>query len=226
MDGSLMALVVASATFVHFLLSHPARAALVARMGEKGFLGLYSLVALATFGWMLWAYSAVEPGIFYWAPNDLIWATASLLTLIAAILFVGSFRGNPALPDPDGDVIRTLAAKVPTGVFRVTRHPMMWGFALLGISHMLIAPRADVFIFVGSIVFMALVGAYAQDRKKEGTLGEAWTKWERKTSFVPRLSQFAKIEPRVLLIGTLFWLLATWGHSLLGYAGAGIYRWL
>ena len=32
--------------------------------------------------------------------------------------------------------------------------------------------------------------------------------------------------PVILLIGTVFWLLATWGHSFFGYAGAGIYRWL
>ena len=30
----------------HFLLSHPLRAPLVARVGEQAFLGLYSLVAL------------------------------------------------------------------------------------------------------------------------------------------------------------------------------------
>lgn len=227
MDG-LASLVIACTLFVgsHFLLSHPLRRSLVGNMGEKGFLGLYSLVALATFGWMAWAYRKIEAGPPFWAPTDLIWAVASLLTLLAAILFVGSLRGNPALPDPDGDVVRTLAAKVPTGVFRVTRHPMMWGFALWGMSHILIAPRVDVFIFVGSIVFLALAGAYGQDRRKEAALGDAWAKWERQTHFLPRLSQLVKVEPRVWLIGTLFWLFATWAHGLLGYAGAGIYRWL
>lgn len=221
-------LIAACALFVgsHFILSHPLRASLVGRIGEKGFLGLYSLVAFASFGWMIWAYGRVEAGPLYWAPTDILWGVASLLTLLASILFVGSLRGNPALPDPDGDVIRSLAAKVPTGVFRVTRHPMMWGFGLWGGGHMLIAPRADSFVFVGSLVFLALAGSYGQDRKKEATLGSAWTKWERQTSFLPRLTQLPRIEPRVLLIGTVFWLLATWGHSFLGYAGAGIYRWL
>ena len=37
-------------------LSHPLRAALVARLGERGFLGLYSLVAFATLGWMILAW--------------------------------------------------------------------------------------------------------------------------------------------------------------------------
>ena len=47
----LVSLAAASAAFVgsHFAMSHPLRAPLVATVGEKPFLGLYSLVALATF---------------------------------------------------------------------------------------------------------------------------------------------------------------------------------
>ncbi len=32
----------------HLLMSHPLRAGLVARLGERGFAGVYSLVAFAT----------------------------------------------------------------------------------------------------------------------------------------------------------------------------------
>jgi uncharacterized membrane protein len=227
MDG-LASLATACALFVgsHFLMSHPARAWLVSRMGEKGFLGFYSIVSLALFGWMIWSFLQAPSGITYWAPTDAIWIVASVLTLLASTLFIGSFKGNPALPDPDGDAVRSLAAKVPTGVFRVTRHPMMWGFILWGISHIIVAPRTDVFIFVGSIVFLALFGSIGQDRKKEASLGDAWTKWERQTSFVPRLTQLHKVEPRILLTGTVFWFAATWAHNLFGNYGAGIYRWL
>lgn len=225
---SLAPLLTASVFFVgsHFLMSHPLRRLMVARLGEKGFLGLYSLVSLTGFGWMMWEFARAPVRAAYWAPTDAIWIVASILTLLAAILFAGSFRGNPALPNPDGDGIRTLAAKVPTGVFRVTRHPMMWGFALWGISHMLVAPRMDSFLFNGSLVFLALAGSYGQDRKKEATMGDAWGKWERQTSFWPRLSQLGKIEPRTLLIGVVFWFAATWAHNLFGNFGAGIYRWL
>lgn len=225
---SLAPLLTASVFFVgsHFLMSHPLRRLMVARLGEKGFLGLYSLVSLIGFGWMMWEFARAPVRAAYWAPTDAIWIVASILTLLAVILFAGSFRGNPALPNPDGDGIRTLAAKVPTGVFRVTRHPMMWGFALWGTSHMLVAPRMDSFLFNGSLVFLALAGSYGQDRKKEATMGDAWGKWERQTSFWPRLSQLGKIEPRTLLIGVVFWFAATWAHNLFGNFGAGIYRWL
>ena len=42
----------------HFLLSHPLRAPLVAQLGERGFLILYSLVAIVTLGWLVIAYRA------------------------------------------------------------------------------------------------------------------------------------------------------------------------
>ena len=50
-------LALASAAFVgtHFLMSHPLRASMVGALGEKGFAGVYTLVSLATFGWMIWA---------------------------------------------------------------------------------------------------------------------------------------------------------------------------
>lgn len=39
----------------HLLMSHPLRAGLVARLGERGFAGAYSIVAFATLGWMILA---------------------------------------------------------------------------------------------------------------------------------------------------------------------------
>ena len=51
----------------HFLLSHPLRRPLVAKIGERGFLILYSLVAFATLGWIIWTYRAVAPGPI-WTP--------------------------------------------------------------------------------------------------------------------------------------------------------------
>jgi len=126
-------LIAAALAFVgtHFALSHPFRRGLVRRLGEKGFLGLYSLVALATFAWMVLAFRAlpmVEPGLWD-GTSTIAWVLASALMLVASVLFVGSHRGNPAMPGPQG---RDLARRTPRGVFKVTRHPMMWSFAMWG----------------------------------------------------------------------------------------------
>src|SRR5258707_593632 len=40
----------------HYVSSTPLRSGLVAMLGENIYLGLYTLVSLATLGWMIWAY--------------------------------------------------------------------------------------------------------------------------------------------------------------------------
>jgi uncharacterized membrane protein len=221
-------LVTACAVFVgtHFLMSHPLRARIVAALGANGFLGVYSLVSLGSFGWMVHVYGKAPTGPSQWATTDAIWIVASLLTLLASVLFAGSFIGNPAITNPNVSAANAMATKVPSGAFRVTRHPMMWGFALWGIAHILVAPRADSFIFAGSIIFLALVGAAGQDRKKALLMGDSWRSWTAHTSYWPRLSQLARIGFRLWLAGLALWLVATWAHNFFGAYGAGIYRWL
>ena len=82
----------------HFLLSHPLRGPLVRRLGTGPFQGLYSLVAVVTLGSMIYFYRIIgrEPAL--WAVGDILGAAASVLMWFGAILFVGSFARNPALP--------------------------------------------------------------------------------------------------------------------------------
>ena len=58
MDHSFFLLVAGCVAFVglHFMMSHPLRAGLVGRLGENGFLGVYSLVSFATLGWAIAAF--------------------------------------------------------------------------------------------------------------------------------------------------------------------------
>src|SRR4051812_37447233 len=97
-------LIIAALAFLgtHFALSHPLRAPIVAKIGESGFLGVYSLVALATFGWEIWAYLQVPAQSLLWTPGNTLWTIGTVLTFIASVLFSGSLVGNPALPDPTG----------------------------------------------------------------------------------------------------------------------------
>ena len=52
-------------------------AELVARLGETGFLGAYSLIAFATLGWMILAWRAVRNSFPLWAAPAWAWSTAS-----------------------------------------------------------------------------------------------------------------------------------------------------
>ncbi len=226
MDPAITALLAASIAFVglHFAMSHPLRAPLVARLGEGGFIGVYSLVSLATFAWMVLAFRAAPLlGLPVWSGQDEVsWTIASALTIVATVLFLGSFARNPALPGmPVGD----LATREPSGVFRVTRHPMMWGFALWALAHIIVAPTSRTLVLAGSIGFLALVGAHLQDRKKAGLLGPAWTAWEAKTHYWPRWRELPRAGFLLWSIAVALWLALTWAHIKLAYVPAGVWRW-
>lgn len=226
MDSALAPLIAAALAFVgtHFALSHPLRAPLVRLTGDKGFPALYSLVALATFAWLVIEFRASPPAAPLWnGQGDGAWVFASALTLLAAVLFTGSFQGNPAMLDPRA---AQLAAKGPHGVFHVTRHPMMWGFALWSAAHIAVSPTPRVLMLAGSVAVLALVGSHLQDRKKEALMGEAWQGWEAQTSYWPRLGALGQAGTKNWLIGTVIWLAATWAHVWLAYVPAGLWRWV
>lgn len=212
-------LLLSSIAFVgtHFLLSHPLRGPLVRAMGEGPFRGVYSMVALITFGLMVFFYHAIGRETYLmWNAGDAGWIIGTILMWLAAILFVGSFLGNPALvgaPGPRGG---------PSGVLRITRHPMMWSFAIWAAVHMMIIAQFKTVVFDSAIIILALVGAYMQDRKKAGQMGEDWHDWTAQTAFVPFTRGLANPGIVALVGGTLLFLIATWAHPI----PAGIWRWI
>ncbi|OHC90708.1 MAG: MFS transporter [Sphingomonadales bacterium GWF1_63_6] len=225
-----MMVLIAASAFVgtHFLMSHPLRAPLVSRLGEKGFLGLYSLVAAITLIWMIVAYRAAPVTPMLWPVGDLPWALATLIMLIASILLLGSLVGNPAMPNPDGAMVVPAEAK---GVFAITRHPMLWAFALWGLAHIMVYPVAANIIVSVAIILLSLVGAALQDRKKEALAPEAWRQWESRTSYWPFAAilagraRFGRFGMHALAGGLVVWLAATWAHIPLAGWPAGIWRW-
>ena len=227
MDNALVNLLAASIAFVgtHFAMSHPLRAAMVRALGEKGFQGLYSLVSLATFAWMVVAFRGAPAHAPFWPGFDEVsWAIGSLVVLVAMVLFAGSLMArNPALPMPGAE---TAARAEPTGVLKVTRHPMMWGFALWGVSHLVAAPTARTLVVASAIIVLALVGSHLQDRKKATLMGEAWIGWQERTSYWPRWGRLLAVGAGPWIAGVALWLLLSWAHVPLAGIPAGIWRWM
>lgn len=226
LQPALAVLIAACLTFVgsHLALSHPLRGALVRRLGEQGFLALYSLVAFASLGWMAMAFRAVGAGgAMAWdGTAPVAWIVASLLTLLALVLLFGSLIGNPALPQMGAQVAERAEAK---SVFAVTRHPMMWGFALWAMAHMLVAPTPRVLVLAGSVMVLALVGAHLQDAKKAASMGGAWTGWEARTHYWPRLAGLARVPAMLWIAAAAAWLAITWLHMPAAHVAAGLWRW-
>ena len=200
----------------HLLMSHPLRGPMVRALGEKTFQAVYSLISLILFGLMIYFYRVIgrEPPL--WDAGQAGWIAGTILMWFGSILFVGSFLKNPALPGAKGP------RGGPHGVFTITRHPMMWGFALWAAVHLTIFAMPKAMVFDGAILVLALFGAAGQDRKKAGQMGDAWHEWTAQTAFIPFSRGVGNPGAVALIGGTLLFLIATWAHPI----PAGIWRWI
>ena len=210
-------LAVAAIAFVgsHFLLSHPLRALLVGRLGTAAFRGFYSLIALVTFAGMIWAYRTIGAQGPLWTAGEGVWIAAAVLMWLASILLVGSFVGNPALPG-------ARMASAPRGVLTITRHPMMWSFALWALVHAVIIATPKALLLDGAIVLLALGGSVGQNRKKRQLMGDRWHEWSVQTAFWPFARGLSSPGAFALVGGTLLFLLATWLHPM----PVAVWRWI
>jgi uncharacterized membrane protein len=224
MDGHIITLIAANVAFVgtHFAMSHPLRAPLVKALGAGGFQIAYTLVSFATLAWVYFAFIAAPPADLPGSGN-IGWIAATIITLPAMILLAGSFIGNPALPTP---MAEAQARAEPKGVFRVTRHPMMWGIGLWAVSHMALFWSIRTMVTALAMGVLALVGAKLQDAKKEALMGEAWGQWESRTSYWPRWGQLFSVGAVPLIAGTALWLGGSWLHLWRAGIPAGVWTWL
>jgi uncharacterized membrane protein len=203
----------------HLLMSHPLREPLARRLGPRGFTAAYSAVSFATFIPLILARRNVGPETWLWQPSDALWIVAALLMLVASILLVGSFVRNPAMETMTN---AHAAIPAPHGVFRITRHPMMWSFALWGFAHLMVHPQPSAMVVAVAIILLALVGAAGQDVKKRMLLGERWAEWEARTSYLPFARGLASPGWPALLGGIALFLVATWLHPM----PVGVWQWL
>jgi uncharacterized membrane protein len=233
MDG-LTSLILAMASFVgsHLLLSHPLRGPIVGKIGEQAFLGVYSLVAAVTLGWIIYAGAHAPALPPLWVAPVGAWHGANLAMMLVAILLVGANIGNPASVDPTGN---PKFPESPRGVFALTRHPLMWSIMLWALVHAALWPTPAMLVVIGGMGLLALVGALGQDAKKARIIGQPWRDWQGKTSFVPFGAQLSgrlgwgalmPTGPAPVLGGLALWAVATGLHGLLGGPAVGPWMWL
>ncbi len=177
-------LLVATIVFLatHFVSSTPLRAALVARIGERPYLGLYVLVSFLTIGWMIFAYNR--------APLEPLWPGLRLLPAfvmpLAFILIVGGLVTRN--PTAVGQEKALRAEEAARGMLRVTRHPVQWGILLWALAHLLARGDLTSTIFFGGFALLSALGMALIDQRKARTLGADWERFARTTSAIPFLA--------------------------------------
>jgi uncharacterized membrane protein len=182
----MMPLALAMLAFIasHFVLSSgPVRRSLVGILGEGPFSGVYSVIALALIVW-----TVIE---FERAPVMALWALpwmplAPVLAMPFAVLFLvcGLSQRNPTMV---GGHFSAAADPAP-GILRITRHPVLWAFALWGLAH--IPPGGDMasIIFFGGFAALALVGMVVIDLKRRASDPEGYARFAAATSRIPFLA--------------------------------------
>ncbi len=180
--AELIAATVAFLALHGFVSGTSARAAIVARIGERLYLGLFSLASLGAVVWMSIAYGRA-PWIELWPLGGGVRHAALALMLPALLLVVaGLTTPNPTATGSTGLLQRAEAAR---GVIKITRHPFMWGAALWALAHGLANGDLASLVFFGGFGVLALFGPFLIDRKMARAKGEAWQRFVAETSWLP-----------------------------------------
>lgn len=167
---------VAAFLLTHFVSSTPLRGMLVKALGEWPYRGLYSLVALVTLGWMIWAYGN--------APRELLWNGPRWLPVVvmpfAFVLIACGYWRNPTMVGAD----KLLKSDDPArGMIRITRHPIMWGIMLWAGAHVIARGDVKSLVFFGAFLLLAAVGTLSMDARKKSN--PDWPRFAAVTSHVP-----------------------------------------
>lgn len=185
MADTLIPLILAAIAFVgsHFVLSAvPVRGWLTGHWGEMPFRTVYSVVAIATFVWLNLAHTRA-PLIELWPRGN--WAFYIALAVMPVAVIMGVC--GVLTPNPTGVAgARVLASDDPApGIFRVTRHPVMWAITLWAAVHVLNTADMASLIFFGSLGLLALVGMAHLDARRAHGDDENWRRLIERTSFIP-----------------------------------------
>jgi len=184
-----------------------------AKLGDAPFLGLYSVVALAIFVPLMTIYFGnrhAGPWLWVVTVGPVLRALLYLGMTLGLVLAVGSLlRPSPA------SLVPNAPAEV-RGVYRVTRHPLVLGLALIWALHLIPnASTADVAFFGGFLAF-SLAGARHQDLRKLHAGDAKIREFIGATSFLPFGRGFgglADLPPLVIALGVVAALGIRWLHG-------------
>ena len=182
-------LIAASLVFIaiHVLISGTRiRDSITAAIGERPYLGAFSLASLLVIIWLAFSYNAASASADNRVLYDLGIGARHLAIPIVAVAFLLGVQGL-LTPTPTAVQQEGRAAREDTirGVLRITRHPFLWGVILWSGLHLAVNGDLASVIFFGTFLVVALVGTFLIDAKRKRKLGPVGEGFASKTSNVP-----------------------------------------
>jgi uncharacterized membrane protein len=146
--------------------------------GEQRFLLGFTGASVVSLLLLILAYVNADPVVMYQTP-DFIRFLAVLLMLPALTLFMASHKNNPTAVGNKG------LGQEPHGIQRVTRHPMLWSFALWAGLHLIANGELAAWIFFGAFLVTAAYGMPSIDAKIAARNPDTWPSFAARTSILP-----------------------------------------
>jgi uncharacterized membrane protein len=171
------------------------RQAILERLGEKAYKGVYTLVSLVGFGLMVFGFDQVRwDSPLLWAPPVWVKHAAALLMLLSLVLLASAYTPRNAI-------------KVKL------HHPMVLSVKVWALAHLLANPRlADVVLFGAFLLWSVLNFRAARQRDR---LAAAATETGAEAA-VPGPEVSAAATWRAIGIGVVVWaFLLSRGHTWL-----------
>ena len=158
--------------FVAFLAAHliPMRPALksplIAVLGRAGYIAAFSLLSLGLLFWLLMAAGRApfvevwpQAGWQRWLVNLAMPLAIALTVFAVGVPNPFSFGGKTAGFDPDRP-----------GIIGLTRHPLMWAFAIWAFVHLLANGDLAHLVLFGPLLIFALSGVFAAEARARAAL--------------------------------------------------------
>jgi len=171
------------------------RQAILERLGEKAYKGVYTLVSLVGFGLMVFGFDQVRwDSPLLWAPPVWVKHAAALLMLLSLVLLASTYTPRNAIK-----------AKL--------HHPMVLSVKVWALAHLLANPRlADVVLFGAFLLWSVLNFRAARQRDRLAAASEQ--AGEGSAALQPEISISATW--RAIGIGVVVWaFLLSRGHTWL-----------
>jgi len=161
------------------------RQSMIDRLGENGWRGVFSVLALASLVFLIWAFGQARQvtGVLYVTP---LWMThlTALLMLIAMICLSASFF-------PPGKIAG------------FAKHPMVLSVKIWAFAHLLAnGETASVILFVGILIWAVILRISLARRERAGNL--------TRKPFVSSLYDLYSVLLGVILWGLFVWKLHVW----------------
>lgn len=160
-----LGLAVAAFFGVHLIPVVPGlRAALIKRLTRSGYRGLFSVLSIAAFGWLIVAHRG---------PYAELWSLGSWARLV------------PLAALPLAICLLILVYAAPDEAKKIVRHPMLTAVLLWALAHILPNGDAASLILFGSAALYALLDMPLNDARVRREEPAVWSERARTTSLLP-----------------------------------------